>query len=318
MYKIGIDLGGTNIATAVVNDNYEIIGNGHLPTNADRDAYEIAKDMAKTVEMAIDDAKVGKDEIDWIGIGAPGSIDVENGIIEFAGNLGFDNVPMVKYIEELTGIKCFMENDANAAAYGEFLAGAGKDVSDFIAITLGTGVGSGIIINGKIFSGANFFGAELGHTVIQMDGESCSCGRNGCWEAYASATALIRQTKAAMKENPNSKLWEFAPNIDDVCGKTVFDAKDAGDETAIKVVDKYYEYVACGLVNVINTFQPDLICIGGGISKQKDKLINPIKKYVEKYRFTKYAKKQTEIKVAELGNDAGIIGAAMIGKLHND
>ena len=316
MYKIGIDLGGTNIATAVVNDEYKIIGKGTLPTNTPRDAFEIAKDMAKTVEMACEDARVDKSEIDWIGIGSPGCINSESGIIEYANNLGFNNVPMISYIEQLTGIKTYMENDANAAAYGEFLAGAGKDVSNFITITLGTGVGAGIIINNRIFSGANFFGAELGHTVISIDSASCSCGRNGCWEAYASATALINQTIAAMQRDRASKMWEIAPTLDEVNGKTAFDGWRMGDKTATAVVEKYIEYVACGIVNVINTFQPELICIGGGISKEKDNIITPIRAYVEKYRYTKYAKKQTQIMTAQLGNDAGIIGAAMIGKLY--
>ncbi len=316
MYKIGIDLGGTNIATAVVNEKFEIIGKGNLPTNTPRDAYEIAKDMAKTVDMAIEDAKINKSDVEWIGIGTPGAVNQATGIIEYANNLGFVNVPMIKYIEELTGIKCYMENDANAAAYGEFLAGAGKNVNDFIAVTLGTGVGSGIIIDSKIFSGSNYFGGEIGHTVIAMDGKPCSCGRKGCWEAYASATALINQTKEAMEADKSSKMWEIAKSLDDVNGKTAFDGWRMGDATATKVVEKYCEYVACGVVNVINTFQPELICIGGGISKEKDNLIKPIMEYVKANRYTKDSDKQTEVKVAELGNDAGIIGAAMLGNLH--
>lgn len=317
MYAIGIDLGGTNIATAVVNEKYEIVGSGHLPTNAGREAFEIAKDMAKTVEMAIEDAKISKADVSWIGVGTPGAVDPDNGIIENANNLSFDNVPMVKYIEELTGIKCYIANDANAAAYGEFLAGAGKGLNSFIAVTLGTGIGGGIIIDGKIFTGSNYFGAEVGHTVIVFDGEHCSCGRDGCWEAYASATALIRQTKAAMEKDKLSVMWELAPTLDDVGGRTAWDAWRKGDKSGTAVVEKYIEYVACGVVNLINTFQPDLICIGGGISKEKDNLIVPLRKIVEKDRYTKNAKKQTEIKAAELGNDAGIIGAAMLGKLYN-
>lgn len=316
MYKIGIDLGGTNIATAVIDNEYKIIGKANLPTNAPRDAFEIAKDMAKTVEMAIENSGVDKSDVDWIGIGTPGSVNQETGVIEYANNLGFENVPMIKYIEDLTGIKCFMENDANAAAYGEFMAGAGKGCKDFIAVTLGTGVGAGIIIDGKIFSGHNFYGGELGHTVITVDGVPCSCGRKGCWEAYASATALIRQTKDAMLKDKASKMWEICPDIDNVNGKTAFDGWRANDKSSTEVVKKYIEYVACGVVNVINTFQPQLICIGGGISKEKDNLIKPICDYVKKERYTKYAKNQTEIKVAELGNDAGIIGAALLGNLH--
>ncbi|MBQ2676741.1 MAG: ROK family glucokinase [Clostridia bacterium] len=316
MYTIGIDLGGTNIATAVVDENCKIIGEAKTPTNCPRPAEEIAADMIKTVFAACENAKVSIDDIQWIGIGAPGCINQDTGVIEYSNNLQFENVPMIEMIEKGTGKKCYMENDANAAAYGELIAGAGKGSKDFIAITLGTGVGGGIIIDGKIFSGSNYFGAELGHTGIVVDGEPCNCGINGCWEAYASATALIRQTKRAMEANKDSAMWQIAGSLDKVNGRTAFDGMRMGDKTATAVVDKYIEYVAYGIVNVINIFQPEFICIGGGISKENDTLLNPIKAYVEKYRYSKYAKKQTEIKIAKLGNDAGIIGAAMLGRLH--
>ncbi len=313
MYYIGVDLGGTNIATAVINENYEIIGKGGVPTNCPRPAEEIAKDIAKSIDLAIADAGVSKDEINSVGIGSPGAVNAEEGVIEFAGNLGFENVPLAKLVEKYSGKKCFVENDANAAAYGEYIAGAGKGSKNFIAVTLGTGVGGGIIIDGKIFSGWNSFGAELGHTTLIMNGEPCTCGRKGCFEAYASATALIRQTKAAMEQDKNSKMWEIAGSLDKVNGKTAFDGMRAGDETAKKVCDQYIEYIACGIVDIINTFQPEFVCIGGGISKEKDNLRIPIEKYVDKYRFGKTAKKKTAIKIAQLGNDAGIIGAAFLG-----
>lgn len=316
MYTIGIDLGGTNIATAVVNENFKILGKGELPTNADRDALSIAKDMAKTVDMACEAAGVSKESIEWIGVGSPGAVNKKTGVIEYANNLHFSNVPLKQYIEELTGIKCYVENDANAAAYGELLAGAGRGYSDMVAITLGTGVGGGVIIDGKIFDGSNSFGAELGHTVIMVDGERCTCGRDGCWEAYASATALIRQTKAAMEADKDSYMWKIADSLDQVNGKTAFDGMRAGDQTATAVCEKYIEYVACGITNMINIFQPQILCIGGGISKEKDNLLIPIKAYVEANRYSKEAKQQTELKIAQLGNDAGIIGAAMLGKLY--
>lgn len=314
MYYIGVDLGGTNIATAVLNDKYEIVGKGSLPTNCPRPAEDIAKDIAKTVEIAVKNANITMEEIETIGIGSPGAVNAEEGIIEFAGNLGFENVPLAQFVKKYTGKKCFVENDANAAAYGELIAGAGKGSKNFVAVTLGTGVGGGIIIDGKIFSGWNSFGAELGHNILIMDGEPCTCGRNGCWEAYASATALIRQTKTAMQNDKNSKMWEIAGSIENVNGKTAFDGMRAGDETAKKVCDKYIEYVACGIVDIINTFQPEFVCIGGGISKEKDNLRVPVENYVNKYRFGKTAKKKTQIKIAKLGNDAGIIGAAFLGK----
>ena len=313
MYYIGVDLGGTNIATAVINEKFEIIGKGGVSTNCPRPAEEIAKDIAKSIELAVEDAGVSMDEINSVGIGSPGAVNAEEGVIEFAGNLGFDNVPLAKLVEKYCGKKCFVENDANAAAYGEYIAGAGRGSKNFIAVTLGTGVGGGIIIDGKIFSGWNSFGAELGHTTLIMNGEPCTCGRNGCFEAYASATALIRQTKAAMEKDKASKMWEIAGSLDNVNGKTAFDGMRAGDETAKKVCDQYIEYVACGIVDIINTFQPEFVCIGGGISKEKDNLRIPIEQYVDKYRFGKTAKKKTAIKIAQLGNDAGIIGAAFLG-----
>ena len=315
MYTLGIDLGGTNIATAVVDENYNIIGKGHLPTNAPRDAYEIAIDMVETCKMACADAGVTMDEIEWIGVGTPGAVNPLNGVIETSNNLCFSNVPMKRYIEELSGKKCFIENDANAAACGELIAGAGKGYKNLVAITLGTGVGGGVIIDGKLFSGSNGYGGELGHTVIVVDGEDCSCGRKGCWEAYASATALIRQTKRAMADHPESIMWKLAPKLENVSGRTAFDGMREGDETAIKVCNQYIHYVACGIVDMINIFQPEILCIGGGISKEKQNLTVPINEYVNKYSYTNMTDKKTVIKTAELGNDAGIIGAATLGYL---
>lgn len=315
MYTIGIDLGGTNIATAVVDENYKIVGKGNLPTNAPRDAYEIATDMVKSANMACEDAGITMDDVSWIGVGTPGAVNPETGVIETAGNLGFYGVPMKRYIEELSGKRCFIENDANAAACGEYIAGVGKGYKNLVAITLGTGVGGGVIINGKVFSGSNGYGTELGHSTLIMDGEDCSCGRKGCWEAYASATALIRQTKRAMQDHPESEMWKIAETIEDVNGKTAFDGMRSGDKIATQVCEKYIEYIACGIVDMINIFQPEILCIGGGISKEKDNLTTPINEYVNKYSFTRNTDKKTVITTAALGNDAGIIGAATLGYL---
>lgn len=317
MYHLGIDLGGTNIAVGVVDENYNIVGRGNKKTNSPRPANEICDDMAAAALMAIEDAGLTIDDIDTIGIGSPGSINPYTGMIAVSNNLGFENVPMGEMLKKRLGRKVYLENDASAAAYGEFIAGAGVGTNDFVAITLGTGVGGGVIIDGKLFSGSNLAGGELGHTVIVVDGEQCTCGRKGCWEAYASATGLINLTKKAMKENPNSVMWQMCDgDIDNVNGRTSYDGMRAGDETAIKVVDAYVKYVACGIVNMINIFQPEVLCIGGGISKEGDTLLKPIVKIVEDARFTKNVEKQTEVKIAKLGNDAGIIGAAYIHKLY--
>ena len=312
MYSIGVDLGGTNIAVGVVDENYKIIGKGKIKTNAPRPAEEIFDDIAKAIDLAVADAGIKMMDVSHIGVGTPGSVNKADGIIEFANNLGFNNVPAKKMLEERTGKPCVFENDANAAALGEAYAGAGNGAKDLIAVTLGTGVGSGIIVGGKVLSGINDAAGEIGHTVICIDGEPCNCGRRGCWESYASATALISQTKKKMLECPDSKMWDEAGgDINNADGRTAFNAMYAGDEAGKQVVDKYIYFVAVGVANIINTFQPEIVCIGGGISNEGENLLNPIREYIEKERYTKYAKKQTKICKAVLGNDAGIIGAAL-------
>lgn len=315
MYRIGVDLGGTNISVGVVDEDFNIIGRGKTKTNSPRPAEEIFEDIAKCISMAADDAGISLDDVNIIGVGTPGSVNDETGYIDYSNNLRFDKVPAKQMLEELTGKPCFFANDASCAALGELYAGAGKGCKNLIAITLGTGVGSGIVIDGKVFRGANSAGGEIGHTVINVNGAECTCGRKGCWESYASATALIAQTKHAMKENPESKMWNCAGNdIESVNGRTAFDAMRMGDEAAKAVVDKYIYYVAVGIINVINVFQPDVLCVGGGICNEGETLLAPIRKYVVEERYSKYAQKQTEICKAQLGNDAGIIGAAMLGE----
>ena len=317
MYKLGIDLGGTNIVAGVVDDNYNILATAKRKTNCPRPAEEIIDDMAAVAFEAIVAAGLKVDDIDAAGVGTPGAIDPVNGIVCYANNLNFYNVKMAEMLAERTGIDFYIENDANAAAYGEFLAGAGRGTNNFIMITLGTGVGGGIIIDRKIYSGSNYAGAELGHTVISMDGEMCTCGRQGCWEAYASATALIRQTKHAMIKYPNSIMWELCnKDINNVSGKTAFDAMRKGDAAAKIVVDKYIYYISVGIANNINVFQPEVICIGGGISKEGEYLTTPIREYVNGDNYARSIEKKAEIKVAQLGNDAGIIGAAYICNLY--
>ena len=317
MYYLGIDLGGTNIAAGVVNENYEIIGRGKMKTNAGRSDDLILDDMAEAARMAVKDAGLELKDMASVGVGSPGSVNPYTGVIATSNNLGFSNLPMGKMLKERLGFNCYLENDASAAAYGEFIAGAGVGTKNFVAITLGTGVGGGIIIDGKLFSGANLAGGELGHTVIVMDGAQCTCGRKGCWEAYASATGLIHLTQAAMQSNKNSVMWELAEGkLENVNGRTAFDAMRKNDEAGRAVVELYIRYVACGLINTINTFQPEIICIGGGISKEGDNLLIPIQKIVEAERFSKNVENQTQVKIAKLGNDAGIIGAAFIFRLY--
>lgn len=314
MYKVGVDLGGTNIVAGVINEKYEILAKSKVKTNVPRPAEEIFADIVLCVKNAVKDAGISLEEVESIGIGTPGSVNKELGRIEFANNLYFEKVCAVELVnKELPGIKVYIENDANCAALGEAIAGAGAGKKSFVAITLGTGVGSGYILDGKLVTGCNDAGGEFGHMVIKFDGEMCNCGRRGCWERYASATALVNQTKAAMHEDKDSKMWEYCDgDIANASGRTAFDMMRAGDETATKVVKQYIEYIAVGTVNVINALQPDMICFGGGISNEKENLLVPIRDLVDEFRYSRYADTQTEICSATLGNDAGIIGAALV------
>lgn len=313
-YYVGIDLGGTNISVGVVNENYEIISKASTKTNCPRPAVEIAADMAKMSLEAIKKAELIVDDIEWVGIGTPGIANSEFGIIEYSNNLGFENVPMSEYIRKYINKPVFIENDANAAAYGEFVAGAAKGTTHAVCITLGTGVGGGIIIDKKIYTGFNFAGAEIGHTVLEVDGPPCTCGRKGCFEVFSSATGLIRMTNEAMDKNKASLMWKlYSEKGSKVSARTSFDAMRMGDKVATEVVNKYIKYLASGITNIINTFQPDILCIGGGVCNEGDYLLTPIKELVKNEVYTRNSSKNTEIVIAKLGNDAGIIGAAFLG-----
>lgn len=315
MYRIGIDLGGTNIVAAVVDEAYRIVGKATCKTRTPRPAEEIMADMCQVARQAVDAAGLTMADIALVGMGCPGTCNGDTGLVEYANNLGFYNVPVRETVGALLGLPAYMENDANCAAYGEFIAGAAKGSVNCVCITLGTGVGSGIIVNGTIFGGINFAGGELGHTVIVAGGEPCNCGRRGCWEAYSSATALIRQTREAMRQHPESALWQISPTLDEVNGKTAFDGMRLGDPVATTVVDRYIAMLACGVTNMVNAFQPDVICIGGGICKEGDTLIKPLRQLVARERYSRYSEKQTEIVAGVLGNDAGLIGAAFLDRV---
>ncbi len=312
-YYIGIDLGGTNIKAGVVSEDFEIVAKTSCKTNLPRPGEEICADMAKVALEAVKEAGLTLDDIEAVGIGTPGTANSETGVIEYSNNLGFLNFPVVELMKTHINKPCYVENDANAAAYGEFVAGAAKGANDAVCITLGTGVGGGIIINKKIYSGFNFAGAEIGHTVINVDGPQCTCGRRGCFEVYSSATGLIRMTNEAIAKHPESILKEEADDHGKVSARTAFNAMRRGDAAAKQVVDDYIKYLACGIANTINIFQPDILCIGGGVCNEGDPLLLPLKELVAKEVYTRNSEKNTEIVIAKLGNDAGIIGAAFLG-----
>lgn len=306
---IGIDLGGMSAKGALLIGD-QLKGKTRVETSASDTAEQTALAIASLVLQTAEKANKQLDDIQAIGIGAPGVVDSEHGIIVSWTNFGWKNVRLAALVEKYTGKKTFLLNDANAAALGEAEYGAGKRFSDSVLLTLGTGIGSGIILGGKLFEGFRSAGAEIGHVVIHRDGELCSCGRKGCFERYASASALIRFTRESMRDEPNSALWKYAPTTERVDGRTVFLALKEGDPVAQRVLDRYVAELGEGIVNVANALRPQAVILGGGISAEGDTLLLPLRNYVypRLYVSTEYA--PFEICCAALGNDAGLYGAA--------
>ncbi len=313
MYYVGIDLGGTNIAAGLVDEEGKIVAKKSVPTRGEREEDEIIKDMAMVAIDVIKENGVSFDDVKSIGVGSPGSVNKTDGVIVSANNLKFKNTKLREKIQKYIDKPVYVDNDANCAAWAEALAGAAKGVEDSIMITLGTGVGGGIIVNGKLYSGFNFYGGELGHGVICVDGVPCSCGRNGCWEAYSSATGLVRITKEHADKDKNSILWDIYKENGRFSGRSAFEAARKGDKAAKDAVNEYLKYLAEGLANIINIFQPEVLVIGGGVSNEGKDLFEPLNKLVFERTYTKNGSaKQTKIVKAFLGNDAGIVGAALL------
>ena len=314
MYRIGVDLGGTNIAVGLVDDSLSLIKKKSVPTGAQRPGEEIVADIAAVCRDICAEQGIDIKEIACIGIASPGIANHDTGVVEYANNLPFRKFPIADLLKTQLGVSNVkIENDANAAAWGEAVAGAAKGTKNSVMITLGTGVGGGIIIDNKVFSGFNYAGGELGHIVIQVDGAPCSCGRKGCWEAYSSATALIRMTKEKIEECRASGRPTIMTDQPKVSGRTACDAMRAGDEAAKEVYDKYIRYLASGLATIINIFQPEVISLGGGISGEGQSLIDSLLPLVRAEQYGGGVVPLTQIRIAKLGNDAGIIGAAMLG-----
>lgn len=320
MYTIGVDLGGTNIAIGIVNDKYEIVRKGSVPTKPERGADPIIEDMAALCRKLIADEGLTMDDIESVGVATPGTANNVTGVVEYANNIPFLRYPLADRLSaQLDGKKVYIENDANAAAKAEAIAGVAAGAPISVMITLGTGVGGGIIIDGKVYTGFNFAGAELGHVVIEKDGRQCSCGRKGCWEAYSSATGLVNITKdyivearAAGKKTIMDDM--IGGDLSKVSARTAFNAMKQGDEVGAAVVDEYISYLSCGIVNMINIFQPNVLSIGGGVCNEGDYLMKPLLEKIWGETYTREGTPRTQILIAKLGNDAGIIGAAVLGK----
>lgn len=317
MLRIGVDLGGTNIAAGIVNENYEIVCKLSRPTELSS-GDSIAKEIGELCNELCEKYNVKPSDIEAVGIASPGIVDHDKGIVVYSCNLPFLNYPLTDKVGEFfPNNNIHAENDANAAAWGEAVAGVAKGASSSIMITLGTGVGGGIVIDNKILSGFNYAGAELGHIVIRFGGERCGCGRQGCWESYSSATALIRMTREKIEECEMygfpTMMAEWERRHGKISGKTAFQCAKEGDKFATQVVDKYVRYLASGITNITNIFQPEVISIGGGISNEGDYLLEKLLPYIKKEAYGQGIVKLSEIKIASLKNDAGIVGSALLG-----
>ena len=309
-HYFGIDLGGTFIKGAIVNEDGKIVIKDKAPTEAEKGPDKVVENIAALCATLLEKSGMKKEDITAIGMGVPGMIDGKEGVVVTSNNLCWENFRIADKLTSLTGLPVKTANDANVAALGEMKFGFGGIYKSIILLTLGTGVGGGIVVDGKLIEGNKGAGAELGHSVIVFDGEPCTCGRRGCLEAYASATAIIRDTKRAMEAHKDSKLWEVG-SLDAVDGKTAFDYYDT-DEYAKAVVDSYIKHLACGIANMMNIFRPDAVILGGGVCAQGDALIKPLQKIADEEIFGQELGPRVPVLTAKLGNDAGCLGAAAL------
>ena len=311
MYRAGIDLGGTNIKAGIVDENQKILVEDSVPTRVERPYQEIIKDMADLVKNLLNKIHATEVELSGVGVGSPGTVDAANGVVLYSNNFDWDNVPLAAELGKYFTCPIKVSNDANCAALGEVKAGAAREIKNAILVTLGTGVGGGVIIDGQVFEGAHAGGAELGHTSLIFGGELCTCGRRGCVEAYVSATGLIREAKRAAEKDPQSVMNELCKgDLSNMNGKIPFDAAEQKDPAGMKVVNDYITYLGESIANYVNIFRPDVILLSGGVCNQKEKLTEPLTEYIKTKCFGGEKAFIPEVRCAILGNSAGIIGAA--------
>ncbi len=316
MTYIGVDIGGTNLKAGLVTEEGRILATKKMKIAQIDNQEALAWAMVSMIQDLADATDIPLNQIASVGVGVPGAVEIRSGTILYTCNLPLRNVPLRRLVHRYLHLPMYIENDANCAAVAEYYAGAGRDSKRFVTVTLGTGIGGGIIHNGKIFHGSNGMAGEVGHMCIVADGELCPCGRRGCWEQYASASALKRLTKQAMERNPHSILAQVvAENGGSISGRSAFIAARQGDPVGQRVCDMYIRYLSIGIANLVNIFQPDTLAIGGGVSHESDaQLLIPVQQQVARESIPCNRDKMTRIVKAQLGNDAGIIGAALLGK----
>ena len=312
MIAIGIDIGGTSIKGAAVTKEGKVLDVFSLKVIKGEPQEETINNLIALTNKYIKEQGFKKEEILGIGCGVPGVMDTKTGVVTYSNNLQWYELPIVEMMEKGTGLKVRITNDANAAALGEQRFGAGKKYKNIVMVTLGTGVGGGVVIDGKLFEGNHGKGAELGHTVVVVDGELCSCGRRGCLEAYASTTGLIRETKKAMEAHKESKLWELAEKSGKVDARIAFEADRMGDPTGHELVENYVKYLGEGLMNYFNVFRPEAVVLSGGVANEGEYLLSRLRAYFEPRHYGFRGTPKVELLTSELGYDSGKIGAAAL------
>ncbi len=313
-FSAAIDLGGTNIGIGIVSEEGELVFKTSVPVEDNKNPEALLAQMAEGTKLCIEESGRSLSDIEFVGVGIPGLCAGKKGPVILAANINWHNIDAVSFLEEKIGLPVYLGNDADCAALGEYHSGSGNQYESLVMITLGTGIGGGVVIGGKLFPGCNHFGGELGHIPMVHGGVQCGCGKKGCFEVYGSANALKRETREAAEANPDSYIWEMCEgNLDNIGGRTAFDAADEGDETAKAVVEQYIDYLADGISGIINIFRPEVVVVGGGVSNQGASLFDPLNEKVSKLCVANETIEAPKVIKASLGNNAGIIGAGMLG-----
>ena len=312
---LGIDVGGTSIKIGFVSENGDVFDKWEIPTNTNENGKHIVHDIWTSIEKKLKQHQMKKSILLGIGVGAPGFIDAKTGVVYRAVNIGWQDFELASQFKELSGLPVYIANDANVAVLGENWKGAGNQANNLIAVTLGTGVGGGIIANGSVLDGENGTAGEIGHITVDPNGYLCNCGRKGCLETITSATGIVRQAMDLIDENPTSDLAVYYGEAGSISAKDVFDLASKGDSLCDQVIDHTANVLGLVIANTATIINPSKVLIGGGVSQAGDQLILRIEKYFKEYALERISD-ICEVKVAELGNDAGMIGAAYLVK-HN-
>lgn len=312
MKYIGIDVGGTNVVAGVVDETGMILDKVSHPVDKSMSAEAMCQELARMAKAVCTVSSIPEEEIMAVGVGLPGLVDNKTGMVIKTPNMPFHHTPFRELFQQVWNVPVYLGNDANCAAIGEYFAGAAKSSNNAVVVTIGTGIGGGLVVDGKLLTGFANAGMEVGHMLIHPNGVMCGCGQRGCWEQYGSATALIRLTRIEMERNRDTKLWEVCEfDMENVTGRTAFQAARMGDAAAKRVLAQYLEGLSIGLINLVNILQPEIICLGGGVSNAEDDLLlDPLRDLVAKGVFDKHV--PIRLEKASLGNDAGIVGAALL------